>query len=74
MISPEFKDKRGVIISDDDILLKEEVFYRYIECDKNGIYLLSCDGYSHNLTADLLLGFINIGKFSKENEHLFNCD
>ena len=66
-------DKNGVALNSLDVIYNGIAHHQFIIDDVNGIYLLNCDGYTHDITHDLSNGFECVGTF-KELEHLFKCD
>lgn len=62
------------VAEQDDIFFDGEVYHRFVDCETNGIYLISCEkGYTHDITSELLSKMKFSGKF-QGNEKLFECD
>ncbi len=72
-VSP-LTDKNNIVLNHEDVIFNGITHHQFIDHNDGGeIYLLNCDGYTHDITQEFLNDFERVGTF-KELEHLFQCD
>lgn len=70
----EYVDRNKRLLFDDDVIRNnKDEYYRFVDDEINGIYLLGCEGYVHDIDQNILMQFEYVGEF-EGNKNFFNCE